>query len=140
PTRLSGEEIPCNERTHFAPQCGKPLPGLGLFTFRKFAFKRIEATDSLLVFRRAIEERDQGSILLRRVGVERQNLDQAAARLDLPALLLEHEPRGGRVRQNIDTVPKQSRTCGLQCSPDSHSQRRIAPREICNEQQPSRSF
>ena len=77
----------------------EPLPGLGLFAFRKLAFKRIEATDSLLVFRRAIEERDQGGILFRRVGVERQNLDQAAARLDFPALLLEHEPRGGRVRQ-----------------------------------------
>src|SRR5450759_2745405 len=48
PTRLAREEIARNDRCHFASYCRKPLPCLGLFALRKFAFKRIETTDSLL--------------------------------------------------------------------------------------------
>ncbi len=87
---LPGKEVPLDDRGNLPIHIHEPLSGFGLAQPGQLALERFETANGFCVFRSAIEEGDERRVLLRCIGVERQDVGDTAAGLDLFGLFFQN--------------------------------------------------
>src|SRR6185312_4967904 len=96
----------------------------------------IELPDRLRILLRPVKQRYELGVLLIRLCIEGQDLDQPACGLDLTAPLFENFARAIAVGQQIGAVAQESGARPLEGPPDAHAERRVTPRKVGDQKQP----